>query len=80
MQHFKLVYDVLTDSRNKMSARDFSKAMSRYNVKTGRKRVGTNKSASAPRGVILVWYLPDEQKDALISTHFDQKDKTALIK
>jgi hypothetical protein len=79
MQHFKLVYDVLTDSKNRMSARDFSKAMSRHNVSTGRKRIGTSKAASAPRGVILVWYLPDDQKDVLIETHFDQKDKTALV-
>ena len=57
MQHFKLVYDVLTDSRNKLSARDFSKSMSRYNVNTGRKRVGADKSASAPRGVILTWWV-----------------------
>jgi len=79
MQHFKLVYDVLTDSRNKLSARDFSKSMSRYNVNTGRKRVGADKSSSAPRGVILTWYLSDEQKHALIDQHFDQKDKVALM-
>ena len=42
MQHFKVVYDVLTDSKNRMSARDFAKAMSRYNVKPGRKRIGTS--------------------------------------
>ena len=79
MQHFKLMYDVLTDSKNRMSARDFSKAMSRYNVKPGRKRVGSTKAASAPRGIILSWYLQDDHKDALIELHFDNKDKTALI-
>ena len=79
MQQFKLVYDVLTDSKNRMSARDFSKAMSRYNVKAGRKRVGTSKSNSAPRGIVLTWYLPEDQKDALIGQHFDKKDKTALV-
>ena len=79
MQHFKLMYDVLTDSKNRMSARDFSKAMSRYNVKAGRKRVGSSKGSSAPRGIILTWYLPDKQKDALIKQYFDKKDKTALV-
>ena len=79
MQHFKVVYDVLTDSKNRMSARDFAKAMSRYNVKPGRKRIGTSKGSSAPRGIILTWYLSDDQKDGLIDQHFDQKDKTALI-
>ena len=53
--------------------------MSRYNVKPGRKRIGTTKGSSAPRGVILTWYLSDDQKDGLIDQHFDQKDKTALI-
>ena len=79
MQHFKLMYDVLTDSKNRMSARDFSKSMSRYNVKPGRKRIGSTKTTSAPRGIIISWYLPDDQKDVLIEQHFDNKDKTALI-
>jgi len=79
MQHFKLMYDVLTDSKNRMSARDFSKAMSRYNVKAGRKRVGSSQGSSAPRGIVITWYLPEDQKDVLINQYFDKKDKTALV-
>ena len=78
MQHFKVVYDVLTDSRNKLSQRDFSKAMSRLNVVTRRKRVSSDKHASIPRGVVITWKLEDNVKDTLIKDHFDEKDLKLL--
>ena len=78
MQHFKVVYDVLTDSRNKLSQRDFSKAMSRLNVVTKRKRVSSDKHASIPRGVVITWKLEDNVKDTLIKDHFDEKDLKLL--
>ena len=78
MQHFKVVYDVLTDSRNKLSQRDFSKAMSRLNIVTRRKRVSSDKHASIPRGVVITWKLEDNVKDTLIKDHFDEKDLKLL--
>jgi hypothetical protein len=74
MTHLKMIYDVMTDSRNKLSNRDFAKAMSRLNVKTSRKRVSKDRTASAPRGVVLVWKLDDNIKDDLIKEHFNDRD------
>jgi len=78
MQHFKLVYDVLTDNRKALAIRDFTKAMSRLNVTTTRKRVGTGKSSSAPRGVLVTWVIDNQVKENLIQEHFDDKDTTLL--
>jgi len=80
MQHFKVVYDVLTDSRNKLSQRDFSKAMSRQNILIKRKRVSANKNASIPRGVVISWKLDDNVKETLIKEHFEEKDLKLLSK
>ena len=78
MQHFKLVYDVLTDNRKALAIRDFTKAMSRLNVTTTRKRVGTGKNSSAPRGVAVTWVIDDQVKENLIQEHFDDIDTTLL--
>ena len=75
MSQFKLLYDVLTDSRNKLSTRDFTEAMSRLNIKTARKRVSSDKNASIPRGVVLTWKLDNNVQDSLIKEHFDERDK-----
>ena len=74
MQHIKLVYDVLTDNRKALAIRDFTKAMSRLNVTTTRKRVGTGKNSSAPRGVAVTWIIDDQVKENLIQEHFDEND------
>jgi len=74
MSHFKLVYDVLTDTRNKLSQRDFTKAMSRLNVTTSVKRIN-DKTA---RGVVLTWKLDNNVKQELIDTHFEDRDKQLL--
>lgn len=74
MSHFKLVYDVLTDTRNKLSQRDFTKAMSRLNVTTAVKRV-KNKTA---RGVVLLWKLDNNTKQEIIDTYFEERDKQLL--
>ena len=78
MQHFKLVYDVLTDNRKALAIRDFTKAMSRLNVQTTRKRVGTSKNSSAPRGVLVTWLLDEKVKKNLIQEHFDNNDTLLL--
>ena len=78
MQHFKLVYDVLTDNRKALAIRDFTKAMSRLNVQTTRKRIGSGKNSSAPRGVLITWVLDKKVKDNLIEEHFDNNDTTLL--
>lgn len=78
MSQLKLIYDVLTDSRNKLSTRDFTKAMSRLNVKTDRKRVTSDKHATIPRGVVLVWKLDNNIRNSLIKEHFESKDKILL--
>jgi hypothetical protein len=78
MSQFKLVYDVLTDTRNKLSTRDFTKAMSRLNIKTARKRVSADKNASIPRGVVLTWKLDDNIRKSLIKEHFEQRDNLLL--
>ena len=74
MQHFKLVYDVLTDNKKVLSVRDFTKAMSRLNVGTTRKRMGEGEHRSAPRGVLLTWLLADDVKESLLEDHFEGKD------
>jgi len=78
MQHFKLVYDVLTDNRKALAIRDFTKAMSRLNVQTTRKRVGSSKNSSAPRGVLVTWLLDKKVKENLIEEHFDNNDTLLL--
>jgi hypothetical protein len=78
MQHFKLVYDVLTDNRKSLAIRDFTKAMSRLNVQTTRKRIGSGKNTSAPRGVLITWVLDKKVKDNLIKEHFDNNDTLLL--
>ena len=57
LSHFKVVYDVMTDSRNTLSQREFSKRMTRLNIKTARKRISKDRSAGIPRGVVLTWKL-----------------------
>jgi len=76
--HLKLVYDILTDSKNKMSVRDFTKAMSRLNIKPSRKRIGTDRTASAPRGVVITWIITEDIKDNLIKDYFDSNDQSLL--
>jgi len=76
--HLKLVYDILTDSKNKMSVRDFTKAMSRLNIKPSRKRIGTDRAASAPRGVVITWIITEDIKDNLIKDYFDSNDQSLL--
>lgn len=78
MSQLKLIYDVLTDSRNKLSTRDFTKAMSRLNVKTERKRVTAEKHATIPRGVVLIWKLDNNVRESLIKEHFEGKDEILL--
>jgi len=74
MAHFKIVYDALTDSRNKLSQRDFVKALSRLNIKTARKRISKDRNASVPRGVVLTWKLDNNIREDLIKDHFDERD------
>ena len=74
MQHFKIVYDVLTDNTKSLSNRDFTKAMNRLNISTVRKRMGEGKTSSAPRGVLITWLLKEDVKQSLLDTHFDEKD------
>ena len=78
MAHLKLVYDILTDSKNKMSVRDFTKAMTRLNIKPSRKRIGTDRTASAPRGVVITWIITEDIKDNLIKDYFDSNDQSLL--
>ena len=78
MPHLKLVYDVLTDSKNKMSVRDFTKAMARLNIKPSRKRIGTDRTASAPRGVVITWIITEDIKENLIKDYFDSNDQSLL--
>tara|TARA_R110002126_G_scaffold10128_3_gene45545 strand:- start:8089 stop:10551 length:2463 start_codon:yes stop_codon:yes gene_type:complete len=74
LAHFKVVYDALTDSRNTMSQRDFSKVMSRLNIKTARKRISTDRTAGIPRGVVLTWKIDNNVRKELINEHFDERD------
>jgi len=74
LAHFKVVYDALTDSRNTISQREFSKRMSRLSIKTARKRVSKDRSAGIPRGVVLTWKIDNNVKEQLIKEHFDERD------
>ena len=74
LAHFKVVYDALTDSRNTLSQRDFSKRMSRLNIKTARKRISKDRNAGIPRGVVLTWKIDNNVRKELISEHFDERD------
>ena len=74
MQHLKVVYDVLTDSKKVLSIRDFTKAMNRLSVTTVRKRMGEGENQSAPRGVLVTWLLEKDVKKSLLETYFDSKD------
>ena len=74
LAHFKVVYDAMTDSRNTISQREFSKRMSRLNIKTSRKRVSKDRSAGIPRGVVLTWKIDNDIKTELIEKHFDERD------
>lgn len=70
MSHFKLVYDILTDSRNKLSQRDFTKAMSRLNISTSVKRI----QSKTVRGVVLTWKLANTIREDIIDSHFEEND------
>ena len=74
LAHFKVVYDALTDSRNTLSQREFSKRMSRLNIKTARKRISKDRAAGIPRGVVLTWKLDNNVREQLIKEHFDERD------
>ena len=74
MTHLKLAYDILTDGRNKLSQRDFSKAMSRLNITTSVKRI----KDKTVRGVVLTWKLAHNVRDNVIKEHFEESD-LALI-
>tara|TARA_Y100001938_G_scaffold136660_1_gene199829 strand:- start:1235 stop:2776 length:1542 start_codon:yes stop_codon:yes gene_type:complete len=78
LAHFKVVYDALTDSRNTLSQRDFSKRMSRLNIKTARKRVSKDRNAGIPRGVVLTWKIDNNVREQLIKEHFDERDLNLL--
>ena len=78
LSHFKVVYDVMTDSRNTLSQRDFSKRMTRLNIKTARKRISKDRSAGIPRGVVLTWKLDNNVRKELIKEHFDERDLILL--
>ena len=74
LAHFKIVYDAMTDSRNTISQREFSKRMSRLNIKTARKRVSKDRNAGIPRGVVLTWKIDNNVRKDLINEHFDERD------
>jgi phage tail sheath gpL-like len=57
-----------------MSQRDFSKVMSRLNIKTARKRISTDRTAGIPRGVVLTWKIDNNVRKELINEHFDERD------
>ena len=78
MQHLKVVYDVLTDSKKILAIRDFTKAMNRLSVRTVRKRMGEGEHQSAPRGVLVTWLLDKDVKKSLLETHFDSKDRELI--
>jgi len=78
LAHFKVVYDVLTDSRNTLSQREFSKRMSRLNIKTARKRISKDRAAGIPRGVVLTWKIDNNVLQQLIKEHFDERDLNLL--
>ena len=72
------MYDALTDSRNTLSQREFSKRMSRLNIKTARKRVSKDRAAGIPRGVVLTWKLDNNIREQLVKEHFDERDLELL--
>jgi hypothetical protein len=74
MSQLKLMYDILTDSRNKLSQRDFTKAMSRLNIATSVKRV----KDKTLRGVVLTWKLNNNVRESLIKEHFEDNDLKLL--
>ncbi|NDG53400.1 MAG: hypothetical protein EBY39_10310, partial [Flavobacteriia bacterium] len=74
MSQLKLAYDVLTDSRNKLSQRDFTKAMSRLNITTAVKRI----KDKTVRGVVLTWKLDNNVREELIKNHFEETDLNLL--
>ena len=78
LAHFKVVYDALTDSRNTLSQREFSKRMSRLNIKTARKRVSKDRAAGIPRGGVLTWKLDNNIREQLVKEHFDERDLELL--
>ena len=78
LANFKVVYDVLTDSRNTISQREFSKRMSRLNIKTARKRISKDRAAGIPRGVVLTWKIDNNVLQQLIKEHFDERDLNLL--
>ena len=61
-----------------MSQRDFSKAMSRLNIKTARKRISKDRTAGIPRGVVLTWKIDNNVREQLIKEHFDERDLNLL--
>lgn len=74
MSQLKLTYDVLTDSRNKLSQRDFTKAMSRLNISTSVKRI----KDKTVRGVVLTWKVDNNVREELIQNHFEETDLNLL--
>ena len=74
MSQLKLAYDVLTDSRNKLSQRDFAKAMARLNITTSVKRI----KDKTIRGVVLTWKLDNNTREEIIKNHFEQTDLNLL--
>ena len=74
LAHFKVVYDALTDSRNTISQREFSKRMSRLSITTARKRVSKDRTAGIPRGVVLAWKIDNNVREEIIKEHFDERD------
>jgi len=76
MSQLKLTYDVLTDSRNKLSQRDFTKAMSRLNITTAVKRI----KDKTVRGVVLTWKVDNNVREELIESHFEETDLNLLKK
>lgn len=70
----KVVYDILTDSRNKLSQRDFSKAMSRLNITTAVKRI----KDKTTRGIVLTWKMNNNIRENLIKDYFEENDLKLL--
>ena len=75
---FKVIYDVLTDSRNKLSQRDFVKAMSRLNIEQRRKRISADRTKKIPYGVVITWNIDNTVRDSLINEHFEEKDRKLI--
>jgi hypothetical protein len=77
---FKVIYDVLTDSRNKLSQRDFVKAMSRLNIEQRRKRISADRTKKIPYGVVITWNIDNTVRDSLINEHFEEKDRKLIAR